>query len=337
MFKQPKRKLRQTKTYKLTMIIFLAILCFVSTVVCISLGSVKYTVPQVLDALFNEEAEARLLIWNIRFPRILCGGIVGICLSLAGCILQGVMRNHMASPSTIGVTSGASFVGYMVLLVFPQYYHLLPVGAIVGSFATTMVIYGLAYDRGVSPVKMILSGMAVSAVFGAFNDMIKIFFSERLADATGFMVGSLNGVSWGDFRLVLPYVIVGLFVCIFLPSKMNILMLGDEMANTLGLRVERFRLLLIMVSSLLAGTSIAVAGMISFVGLIVPHIARLIIGSDYKYLFPTSILIGYSFVVICDTIGRVILPVGNLAVSVVLSFIGAPFFLYLLRKKDKHR
>ena len=337
MLTQPKRKLRQTKTYKLTMIIFLAILCFVSTVVCISLGSVKYTVPQVLDALFNEEAEARLLIWNIRLPRILCGGIVGICLSLAGCILQGVMRNHMASPSTIGVTSGASFVGYMVLLVFPQYYHLLPVGAIVGSFATTMVIYGLAYDRGVSPVKMILSGMAVSAVFGAFNDMIKIFFSERLADATGFMVGSLNGVSWGDFRLVLPYVIVGLFVCIFLPSKMNILMLGDEMANTLGLRVERFRLLLIMVSSLLAGTSIAVAGMISFVGLIVPHISRLIIGSDYKYLFPTSILMGYSFVVICDTIGRVILPVGNLAVSVVLSFIGAPFFLYLLRKKDKHR
>ena len=116
---------------------------------------------------------------------------------------------------------------------------------------------------------------------------------------------------------------------------MNILMLGDEMANTLGLRTEQFRLLLIAVSSLLAGASIAVAGMISFVGLIVPHIARLIIGSDYKYLFPTSILMGYSFVVICDTVGRVILPVGNLSVSVVLSFIGAPFFLYLLRKKDK--
>jgi iron complex transport system permease protein len=214
---------------------------------------------------------------------------------------------------------------------------MLPIGSILSSFVTTMVIYGLAYDRGVSPVKMILSGMAVSAVFGAFNDIIKIFFSEHLADATSFMVGSLNGVSWADFELVIPYVGVGLFVCLFLPSKMNILMLGDEMANTLGLRVERFRLFLIMVSSLLAGTSIAVAGMISFVGLIVPHIARLIIGSDYKYLFPTSILMGYSFVVICDTVGRVILPVGNLSVSVVLSFIGAPFFLYLLRKKDKNK
>ena len=337
MLTQSKQKLRQTKTYNLTMIALLACLCVISTIVCVAVGSVDYTVGQVIDAFRSEEAEARLIIWNVRLPRILCGGIVGICLSLAGCILQGVMRNHMASPSTIGVTSGASFVGYMMLVVFPQYYHMLPIGAILGSFATTMAIYVLAYDRGVSPVKMILSGMAVSAVFGAFNDMIKIFFAERLADATGFMVGSLNGVSWADFKLVLPYVAIGVFVCLFLPSKMNILMLGDEMANTLGLRVERFRLFLIAASSLLAGTSIAVAGMISFVGLIVPHIARLLIGSDYKYLFPASILMGYSFVVICDTVGRVILPVGNLSVSVVLSFIGAPFFLYLLRKKDKNK
>lgn len=337
MMTHAKRKLRQTFGYKITIILFLACLCVASTVVCVAMGSVEYTVQQVIEAFFNEEAEARLIIWNVRLPRILCGGIVGICLSLAGCILQGVMRNHLASPSTIGVTSGASFVGYMMLVVFPEYYHLLPVGAILGSFATTMMIYVLAYDRGVSPVKMILSGMAVSAVFSAFNDMIKIFFSERLADATSFMVGSLNGVSWDDFRLVLPYVLVGVAICCFLPSKMNILMLGDEMANTLGLRTEQFRLFLIAVASLLAGTSIAVAGMVSFVGLIVPHIARLIVGSDYKYLFPASVLMGYSFVVICDTVGRVILPVGNLSVSVVLSFVGAPFFLYLLRKKDKDK
>ncbi|MBR2896023.1 MAG: iron ABC transporter permease [Oscillospiraceae bacterium] len=329
------KNLKQSTGYKAVVISILAVLCVVSTVICVAVGSVDYTVGQVVDAFLHEDAQARLIVWNVRLPRILCGGIVGICLSLAGCILQGVMRNHMASPSTIGVTSGASFVGYMMLVVFPQYYHLLPVGAILGSFATTMVIYMLAYDRGVSPVKMILSGMAVSAVFGAFNDMIKIFFAERLADATGFMVGSLNGVSWESFQLVLPYTVVGVFVCFFLPAKMNILMLGDEMANTLGLRTEHFRLFLIAVSSLLAGTSIAAAGMISFVGLIVPHISRLMIGSDYKYLFPTSIFLGYSFVVICDTVGRVILPVGNLSVSVVLSFIGAPFFLYLLRKKDK--
>ncbi len=333
---QRNQKLRQKQSFKMVMIALLGCLCVLSTIVCLSVGSVKYSTGQVFNAVFHENAEARLIIWNVRLPRILCGGVVGICLSLAGCILQGVMRNHLASPSTIGVTSGASFVGYMMLLVFPQYYHMLPVGAIAGSFVTTMLIYGLAYDKGVSPVKMILSGLAVSAVFGAFNDMIKIFFAERLADASSFMIGSLNGTCWDDFFLVLPYAAVGVLICGFLPSRMNVLMLGDEMANTLGLRTERFRLFLIAVSSLLAGTSIAVAGMISFVGLIVPHIARLIVGSDYKYLFPTSVLMGYSFVVICDTVGRVILPVGNLSVSIVLSFIGAPFFLYLLRKKDKN-
>lgn len=346
-------KVRQSKTYKLTVILVLACLCVAATLVCVAIGSVRYTFGQVaevftlnfkakgeslgefLTALFsNQEADAWLIVWNVRLPRVICGGLVGICLSLAGCILQGVMRNHLASPSTIGVTSGASFVAYLTLVAFPQFYHLLPIGSILGSFATTMIIYILAYEKGVSPVKMILSGMAVSAMFGAFNDIIRTFFSDHLANATGQLVGTLNGTVWDQFLLIAPYVFVGIFICFFLPSKMNILMLGDEMANSLGLRVERFRLFLIAVASLLAGASVAVAGLISFVGLIVPHIARLIVGSDYKYLFPTSIFLGYSFVVICDTIGRVIMPVGELSVSIVLSFIGAPFFLYLLRKKN---
>lgn len=329
---QTKRK--RVELWRRTVILTLAAICVAATFVCVSVGSVAYTLPEVFRAFVDPEAEARLIIWNVRLPRVLCGGLVGVCLSLAGCILQGVMRNHLASPSTIGVTSGASFVGYLTLVAFPHYAPMLPIGAILGSFATTMLIYALAYERGVSPVKMILSGMAVSAMFGAFNDIIRSFFSERLANAAGYMVGSLNGTVWKDLALILPYMAAGILICLFLPSKMNILMLGDEMANSLGLRTEQFRLLLIAVSSLLAGASVAVAGLISFVGLIVPHIARLIVGSDYKYLFPASIFLGYSFVVVCDTVGRIILPVGELSVSIVLSFIGAPFFLYLLRKKN---
>lgn len=328
------RQNQRTKNRKIAVIITLAVICVISTFACVAVGSVAYTLPEVFQAFINTQAEARLIIWNVRLPRVLCGGLVGICLSLAGCILQGVMRNHLASPSTIGVTSGASFVGYLTLVAFPQYAPTLPVGAILGSFAATILIYALAYERGVSPVKIILSGMAVSAMFSAFNDIIRSFFSERLANAAGYMVGSLNGTVWKDLALILPYMLIGIFICLFLPSKMNILMLGDEMASSLGLRTEQFRLLLIAVSSLLAGASVAVAGLISFVGLIVPHIARLMVGSDYKYLFPASIFLGYSFIVICDTVGRIILPVGELSVSIVLSFIGAPFFLYLLRKKS---
>lgn len=331
---QPEGKARQQAGYKLGIIAALGCLCVVSTLACVCVGSVSYTVPEVLRALVDPEAKAWLIVWNVRLPRVLCGGMVGVCLSLAGCILQGVMRNHLASPSTIGVTSGASFVGYLTLVAFPQLSYLLPAATIAGSFATTMAIYVLAYEKGGSPVKMILSGMAVSAMFGAFNDIIRTFFSDHLSNATSFMVGSLNGRVWEDFTMILPYVLAGIAVCFLLPAKMNILMLGDEAANSLGLRTERFRLLLIAVSSLLSGASVAVAGLISFVGLIVPHIARLVVGSDYKYLFPASIFFGYTLVVACDTIGRVVLPVGNLSVSIVLSFIGAPFFLYLLRKKS---
>lgn len=319
---------------KIAMILFLLVTSVIAVFVCAGIGSIKFTVSEVGKALIVEdESMSRLLVWNLRFPRILTGGLVGICLSLAGCILQGVMNNTMASPSTIGVTSGASFVGYLVLVAFPGYAHLLPIGSILGAFATTMLIYGLAYQKGVSPVKMILSGMAVSAMFGAFNDIIKTFFAESLGNVSGFLVGGLNGCTWESFRMILPYALIGMFICMFLPQKMNILMLGDETANSLGLNTERFRLFLIMVSSLLAGAAISVAGLISFVGLVVPHIARLLVGSDYKYLFPVSVLLGFLLIVVCDTIGRVIMPPGEVPVSIILSFIGAPFFLYLLRRK----
>ncbi|PWL49418.1 MAG: iron ABC transporter permease [Clostridiales bacterium] len=323
------------KTVRLGIIALFGLLSVLSIFICTGIGSVKFSVSEVARALFvDDESTARLLIWNLRFPRVLVGGLVGICLSLSGCILQGVMRNTMASPSTIGVTGGASFIGYLTLVAFPAYAYLLPVGSIVGAFVTTMLIYALAYQKGVSPVKMILSGMAVSALFSAFNDIIKTFFAESLGNASGFLVGGLNGVGWSSFRMILPYAAVGIFICAFLPSRMNILMLGDETANALGLRTELFRFFLIAVSSLLAGAAIAVAGLISFVGLVVPHIARLLVGSDYKYLFPASALLGFTLVTVCDTVGRVILPPGEVPVSIILSFIGAPFFLYLLRTRE---
>lgn len=320
---------------RLCVIAVLSVICVCSVIVGIGIGTVEFSPSEILRALFvRDDSAARLLIWNLRLPRVLTGGLVGVCLSLSGCILQGVMRNTLASPSTVGVTSGAGFVGYLTLVAFPAYAALLPVGSIVGAFATTMLIYALAYQKGVSPVKMILSGLAVSALFGAFNDVIKTVFADALGNASGFLVGGLNGVGWASFRMLLPFTLAGMIICAFLPAKMNILMLGDESANTLGLRTERFRFFLIAVSSLLAGAAISAAGLISFVGLIVPHIARITVGSDHKYLFPTSALLGFSLVTICDTVGRVIMPPGEVPVSIILSLIGAPFFLWLLRSRD---
>ena len=320
----------------ITVIVVLFALSIAAIVVCVGIGTIEFTPREVIRAIFTDDGSpSRLIVWNLRLPRILTGGLVGICLALSGCVLQGVMRNNLASPSTIGVTGGASFVGYLTLVAFPAYSYLLPVGSIAGAFVTTMLIYALAYQEGVSPVRMILSGMAVSALFGAFNDIIKTLFAESLGNASGFLVGGLNGCGWGSFRMILPYALAGMVVCLFLPSKMNILMLGDETANSLGLRTELFRFILIAVSSLLSGAAIAAVGMLSFVGLIVPHIARILVGSDYRYLFPASTLLGFSLIVICDTIGRVIMPPGEVPVSIIISFIGAPFFLFLLRSRGK--
>lgn len=311
-------------------------LSLIAVVICVGIGTIRFSFGEVIRAIFVDDGStARLIVWNLRFPRILTGGLVDVCLALSGCVLQGVMRNNLASPSTIGVTGGASFVGYLTLVAFPAYSHLLPIGSILGAFVTTMLIYALAYQKGVSPVRMILSGMAVSALFGAFNDIIKTLFAESLGNASGFLVGGLNGCGWKSFQMILPYALCGMIVCLFLPSKMNILMLGDETANSLGLRTELFRFILIAVSSLLSGAAIAAVGMLSFVGLIVPHIARLLVGSDYRYLFPASTLLGFSLIVICDTIGRVIMPPGEVPVSIIISFIGAPFFLFLLRSRGK--
>ena len=320
----------------ITVIVVLFALSIAAIVVCVGIGTIEFTPREVIRAIFTDDGSpSRRIVWNLRLPRILTGGLVGICLALSGCVLQGVMRNNLASPSTIGVTGGASFVGYLTLVAFPAYSYLLPVGSIAGAFVTTMLIYALAYQKGVSPVRMILSGMAVSALFGAFNDIIKTLFAESLGNASGFLVGGLNGCGWGSFRMILPYALAGMVVCLFLPSKMNILMLGDETANSLGLRTELFRFILIAVSSLLSGAAIAAVGMLSFVGLIVPHIARILVGSDYRYLFPASTLLGFSLIVICDTIGRVIMPPGEVPVSIIISFIGAPFFLFLLRSRGK--
>ena len=325
----------KTRERRVLTIVLLALLCGIGVIVSVSVGTVPFTFDEVLKALRSQEdSTARLLVYHLRLPRALCGGMVGMCLALSGCILQCVMRNTLASPSTIGVTGGAGFAGYLMLVALPGLGHLLPVGTIIGAFASTMLIYLLAYRKGVSPLRMILSGLAVSALFGALNDVIKTFFADALGNASGFLVGGLNGAGWTELYRILPFAVCGVLLCLLLPAGMNILLLGDETAASLGLRTQNFRFLLIVVSSLLSGAAISVAGLVAFVGLIVPHIARLLVGADHRVLLPASGLLGFGLVVLCDVLGRVILPPGEIPVSILLSVIGAPFFLLLLRTRD---
>ncbi|GAA0182278.1 iron ABC transporter permease [Clostridium sediminicola] len=318
--------------YRITVISVLCVICVTSIIVSTSFGACKISFVDVFKALFKyEEGLNRQIIWTIRFPRTLVAGLVGMCLALSGAILQGIMKNPLASPNIIGVSSGAGIAGIIILILFPSHINLVTPFSFIGAFVTTMLIYILAWQNGVKPMRMILAGVAVSAFLGAMINGLMIFFPDRVQGVVDFMVGGLAAKTWKHFRIIWPYAVTGFILSMFFSKKLNILMLGDEMATSLGINVERIRFILIAVSSLLAGAAVSIVGLLGFVGLIVPHITRMIIGSDYRYLLPASALTGASLLMLCDTFARTIIEPVELPVGIIMAMLGAPFFLYLLR------
>ncbi len=319
---------------KYIILISLLVIFIISLFLSVGMGAINVSPKEIIQALTIKKETANYhIIWNIRLPRTMVSVLVGASLSLSGAIIQGVMRNSLASPSIIGVSSGAGFTALLILILFPQYYHLVPLGAFVGAFIVTMLIYGLAWKDGLLPNRLILAGVAVNSLLGAGNNALLTFFPDRVSGVINFMVGGLNGVTWADVHSVLPYVIVGVIIALMLPDKLNILVLGDEVATGLGVNVERLRFIFIILSSLLAGSAVSVVGLLGFVGLIVPHITRLIIGADYRFLFPAAVLLGAIVVLICDLLARTLFSPIEIPVGIIMSVLGAPFFLYLLRSK----
>ncbi|SCG82837.1 Fe(3+)-citrate import system permease protein yfmE Ferric-citrate import system permease protein [Proteiniborus sp. DW1] len=322
-----------SRKQKITILVFftLSILTFL---VSVGNGAVQMSPVKIIKTLlFDQGSTSYQIIWNVRIPRTIVAALVGINLSLAGVVLQGIMRNPLASPSTIGVSAGAGLVGLIFLILFPQYYYLAPIGSFLGALGATMLIYGLAWNGGVMPTRMILAGVAVSSLFGAGNNALMTFYPDRVSGVLNFMVGGLASITWGDLKLILPYTIICGTILMFLPTRLNVLMLGDEVSTGLGLNVEKTRFLFIILSSFLAGSAVSVVGLLGFVGLMVPHITRILIGSDHKYLLPACIFTGAIFVMLCDTVSRVIFQPTEVPVGIIISAIGAPFFLYLLKGK----
>lgn len=320
---------------KYIILVILLVIFIISLFLSVGMGAINVSPKEIIQALTIKKGTANYhIIWNIRLPRTIVSVLVGASLSLSGAIIQGVMRNSLASPSIIGVSSGAGFTALLILILFPQYYHLVPLGAFVGAFIVTMLIYELAWKDGLLPNRLILAGVAVNSLLGAGNNALLTFFPDRVSGVINFMVGGLNGVTWVDVHSVLPYVIVGVIIALMLPDKLNILVLGDEVATGLGVNVEKLRFIFIILSSLLAGSAVSVVGLLGFVGLIVPHITRLIIGADYRFLFPAAVLLGAIVVLICDLLARTLFSPIEIPVGIIMSVLGAPFFLYLLRSRE---
>lgn len=300
----------------------------------IAKGSLELSAREVISAIFSEENRVHHnIIFNVRLPRNLIAALVGINLALSGVTLQGVMNNPLADPGIIGISSGAGFAAFIVMILFPDYAYLVPIGAFAGALLTTFLIYSLAWKNGVSPIRLILAGMAVSALLGAAINFLMTFYPDRIAGTMSFMVGGLSGRTWPDFRMIWPYSLIAGTGCLLMSYRMNALLLGDEVATGLGISVERTRRIFIVLSAFLAASAVSVAGLLGFVGLIVPHIARLLIGSDYRYLYPATIGLGAGIMVLCDCIARLLFDPVELPVGIIMALLGAPFFLYLIRER----
>ncbi|MBQ9119501.1 MAG: iron ABC transporter permease [Lachnospiraceae bacterium] len=316
----------------LVLLILLIVLIFISCAV----GSAGYSVVEIVKALFSkEDSIIKVTVMYLRLPRIFMAVLVGPALAASGCLLQAVMRNPLADPGTIGVSAGAGTAAITILLIFPNLSMSLPLFAFAGAALACVLIYTLAWKGGIDPVRIILSGVAINSVLGGYNSMLQLLNSDNLSGVLAFMNGSISGVSWGHVRIAAVYTFIGLFFAFMCIRPANALQLGDEMAKNLGIRVNLSRVCLSAVSAFLAAATVSVVGMIGFVGLLVPHIARMLVGSDYKVMLPTSILLSSCVLLAADTIGRTIVPGLEIPVGVVMSVIGGPFFLYMLRKRGK--
>lgn len=309
----------------------LAALGFALALVC---GTMDLSVAQVWAAVVHPvEDGASLVVWNLRLPRAILGALVGMNLALSGAILQGIMHNPLADPNIIGISSGAGLAGIVILILFPAYEHLITPFSFLGALVACFMIYMLAWKDGVKPVRVILAGVAVSAFLGSLITSLMIFYSDRVHGALMWMVGGLSARGWAHVPLVLPYAVLGLVGIFFAAHYLNVLQLGDEMARGLGVNVEKTRICLTMLAALLAASAVSAVGLLGFVGLVVPHIVRLLVGSDYRVLLPGTALLGAGVVMISDTFARTVLSPVELPVGIIMAFLGAPFFLYLLRRE----
>ncbi len=326
-------KALRTNSGRLAVVVFLALLLVGAMLLSLRFGSLKLSFGEILETLFQRrDGIDYQIVFNIRLPRVLLGAMVGASLAAAGTILQGVMRNPLASPGIIGVSAGGGLAGILVMLALPQFGAFLVPAAFCGSLGTAVLVYLLAWRRGVNPVRLILAGVAVSSMLGAFSSTILLLNAEQAGGVLDFTIGSLATRSWPQIRQAGPYMAAGLAAALFLSRRLNILALGDEVAAGLGIRVERTRLLLLTSAALLAASAVSVAGLLGFVGLIAPHIVRIVIGTDNRFLVPGSALFGAAMVVGCDTAGRMVMEPSELPAGVIMSLLGPPFFLWLLRR-----
>jgi iron complex transport system permease protein len=317
----------------------LAAVLLLSVLLALGTGAVRLSLAELLEGLRDRQSVSGRILLTVRIPRLLAALLAGAGLAVAGALIQTVLNNPLASPGVIGVNAGAGLLAAVAMAFFPGWWLLLPVAAFLGALGTALLVFAIARHTGASKITIVLCGIAISSLMTAGISTLTTFFPDILLGMRDFQIGGFSGV---HLKQILPgggVILAGLLLAWLLAGELAILSLGDETAQSLGLNVRLFRFVFLVLAAALCGAAVSFAGLLGFVGLIVPHSARLLLpGASKRTLIAASSLLGASFLALCDTAARTLFAPYELPVGILIAFMGGPFFLYLIvtQRRSSH-
>lgn len=298
----------------------------------VNTGGIETSAKQLLRGLFIAYDPTVAIIWELRIPRILVALLGGALMAMSGVLMQAVMKNPLADPGIIGITSGSALMAVVVSAFVPALAGLTPLFSFAGGMAAFALVYTLAWNGQIRPVRLILVGIAVDALFTGLTNAFSAATGGTYSGAMNIINSNISLKTWEDVKVLLLYFVLSSICCIFLVEKCNLLALSDQTMHSLGMNVNRFRILVSLVSVLMASIFTAIVGNVSFLGLVVPHMARLLVGSNHKVLIPYSAVLGAAVFLLADTVGRTIAYPYEISASIIMSVIGGPMFIILLKR-----
>ncbi len=311
----------------------------------IALGAVRVPVADIFAAMGRLVSgtpgpASDVVVVDIRMPRVLLAALVGACLASAGVLYQALFRNPLADPYILGVSSGAGLGAIIVMVATTSMTSLrfggVPAGAFVGATLTIVLVVRLASWKGrIDPTSLLLAGVAVSYILAAMTSLIMVFSRESMSSVVFWMMGGLTSASWEYVAVIAPMFAVGMIVPLSSTRSLNLMLLGDERAGHLGLDVERFKLVVLAAGSFLVAAAVSVSGLIGFIGLMTPHMVRIVLGPDHRLLVPASVLAGATLMVLADLLARIVLAPVEIPVGIITALFGGPFFVWLLVKEER--
>lgn len=320
-------------TLKTSLIFIVTTLALLVTFfIAVNTGGLRISVSRLLNGLFVEYDETVAIILQLRFPRIIVAMLGGAIMAMSGVLMQAVMRNPLADPGIIGVSSGAAFAAVIVSSFFPSIALLTPIFSFFGGLAAFAAVYLLAWSNEISPVRLILTGIAVDAFFKGLYQAFNAFTGNSYSGAASIINANISLKSWDEVYVLLIYAVISAVLCMIVSGKCNLLSLSDKTVISLGVNINRTRFLISIISVLMASVFTAIIGAVSFLGLIVPHIARLLVGSDHKKLLPYSAVLGAFVFLVADTVGRSIAYPYEISAAIIMAIIGGPLLIVLLKR-----